>query len=76
MLDRTPPPTRTQIIVDFAREVIVLVLAFVAGVGVYLAGIADGPLRIQDYWGAAAAGCTAVLLRMFPVAPTRGGTRQ
>lgn len=54
------------------REVIEGTLAFVAGAGLYLAGASAVPLRPQDYFGAAAAGATAVLLRMYPTRSSTG----
>ena len=72
MDDHPPPLTRAQVAGHVAREALIVVLAFVAGAGAYLAALTTVPLRPQDYAGAIAAGATAALLKLFP---TTGGSR-
>lgn len=71
MISRPPEPTRAEIVGRAIRECVILVLAFAAGAGGYLAIIATDPLRWQDWAGAIGAGATAALLKMFP--PGSGG---
>lgn len=74
MIARPPEPqTRAQLVGGAIRECVILVLAFAAGAGGYLAIIATDPLRWQDYAGAIGAGATAALLKMFPPS---GGERR
>jgi hypothetical protein len=73
MIDRAPPPTRSQVVVAFVNDLIVYILAFAVGAGGYFAAVTTAPLRMQDYAGAIAAGAAAVLMRMFPT--SSGGQR-
>lgn len=65
---------RTESMLRLAREFIEATLAFVAGSGLYLAGVSAMPLRPQDFAGALAAGATAVLLRMYPTRTAPGSS--
>ena len=67
------PPTRTQTLVAFAKDLLVYALAFAVGAGGYFAAVSTAPLRMQDWAGAVAAGSAAVLMRMFP---TNSGDRR
>ena len=62
MIDRSPPPTTTQATLSWAREALVLVLAFTAGAGAYFAAVQTPTLRLQDIAGALAAGATATFV--------------
>lgn len=65
--------TRSQVLAVFGRDAFIMLLAFGAGAGLYLAGVKGDPIWPQDYAGTLAAGCSACLLRMFPpLAPKTG----
>ena len=72
MIAHPSPPPRAEIVGAVVREGLVLVLAFAAGAGGYLAIIASDPLRWQDYAGAIGAGATAALLKLFPAPAGKG----
>ena len=72
MIDRSPPPSRSQINGGAVREIALALLAFAAGFGTYMGQLKEPPRWPQDYFAATGAGA---LLSLAKLLPAPGGTQ-